>query len=77
MKLWGYAAVGLIVLGALMVTGIFAFLPQCGLGFNFIIISGCAYPITIFGLNPNLVAGMVLIGSGIALGAYVHFEAEA
>lgn len=76
MKAWGWVAIGLVILGALEASGILALLPQCSLGFNFFIITGCAYPITIFGLNPNLVAGIVFIGVGAVLGAMLGLEDE-
>ena len=77
MNLWSWAALGLVGIGALMVAGLLAFLPQCGFGLNLFVVNACLAPITVFGLNPNLVAGVVLIGVGLTLGIFLHFEAEA
>ena len=60
-------ALALMALGALQVFGLLALLPQCGFSFNFWIVSGCSSPITVFGFNPNLFAGMVLLGFGYLL----------
>jgi hypothetical protein len=74
---WVFVGVALVILGGLEVSGIFAFLPQCGFGFNFGFVSGCLYPITIFGLNPNLLAGIALIVGGIAVIAVASKKSEA